>query len=94
MAKKIFTQISMFSINQPVFLADTQGDIKLIAKPSIDELKDVIFSTMDSTDINEIEFDGDEKYIEAIGLNILTDLTQKYSERKVRIRINDKIFNQ
>ena len=49
---------------------------------------------MDSTEIDEVELDGDEKYIEAIGLNMLTDLAQKYSNRNVRIRINGKIFNQ
>ena len=35
-----------------------------------------------------------EKYIEAIGLSMLTDLVQKYSNRNVRIRINGKVFNQ
>ena len=84
----------MFSMSHPVFLADTQGDIKLIAQPSLEELQHVLFSTMYSTEIDEIELDGDEKYIEAIGLNMLTDLAQKYSNRNVRIRINGKVFNQ
>lgn len=93
MAKKIFTQISLFSMNHPIFLADTQGDIKLVAQPSLDDLQKEIYSIMDSTPVDEIEFDGDEKYIEAIGIDMLTNLAQKYSNNKVRIRINDKIFN-
>ena len=42
-------------MNHPVFLADTQGDIKLIAQPSLKELPNVLFSTMDSTEIDEVD---------------------------------------
>lgn len=92
MAKKIFTKINMFDLNQQVFLADGE-DIKLISTPTMAEMKGLIFSLLDSNTIQELEFDGNEKYIQAVGMDILEDLTKKYSNRNVRILINGKIFN-
>ena len=92
MAKKLFTQVSMFNLNQPIFLADTDGDIKNIANPTIDELPATLYDLIDKYGVNEIELNGSEKYITAVGKEMLNDLTTKYS-RNVRIKINGEVFN-
>ena len=94
MAKKIFTKINMFDIDQQIFMADENKDIKLIASPSIENVKDILFSLMETDNsVEEVEFNGNEKYIKAIGNGILNELVKKYSDRNVRILINGKILN-
>ena len=91
MAKKIFTKISMFDLNQQIFLAD--GDnITMVANPPMENVKETLFALMEP-DIEEVEFNGSEKYIKAIGNEIINELVRKYSDRNVRVLINGKILN-
>ena len=94
MAKKIFTKISLFDYNQPIFIAD-KNDIKLVDSVPIDDVKKVLFSLMsDNDDVEEIEFNGNEKYIKTIGEEMINEIITQYSNNKnVRITINGKIFN-
>lgn len=99
MAKKLFVKINMFDANQSIFLADENDDIKLIATPSINEINNIVFglispSSEDDSDIKEIEFNGNEKYIKNCGQDILNELVRKYSNRRdLRVLINGKILN-
>lgn len=94
MAKKIFTKISLFDYNQPIFIAD-KDDIKLVDSVPINNVKKVLFSLLsDNDDVEEIEFNGNEKYIKTIGEEMINEIITKYSNNKnVRITINGKIFN-
>ena len=93
MAKKIFVKISMFDLNQPIFLADTEADIKMVAQPEIWQIENTLFALMENNPIDEIEFNGNEKYIQSIGEEWVKNLKSKYSNRNVRISINGKVFN-
>lgn len=83
----------MFNLNQPIFLADTESDIKMVAQPEIFQVGDTLFALMEENTIDEIEFNGNEKYIHSIGEEWVKNLKSKYSNRNVRITINGEIFN-
>ena len=83
----------MFDLNQPIFLADTEADIKMVAQPEIWQIENTLFALMENNPIDEIEFNGNEKYIQSIGEEWVKNLKSKYSNRKVRISINGKVFN-
>ena len=83
----------MFDLNQPIFLADTEADIKMVAQPEIGQIENTLFVLMEDNPIDEIEFNGNEKYIQSIGEEWVKNLKSKYSNRNVRISINGKVFN-
>ncbi len=91
MAKKIFTKISMFDLNQQIFISDG-NEIKMVANPPMEKVRETLFALMEP-DVEEVEFNGNEKYIKAIGNNLLNDLIIKYSDRNVRVLLNGKILN-
>ena len=93
MAKKLCVHIHLFSFNQDVFMADG-NDVKRIASTSIDRLNDVITTTMQDNEIDEIELNGDEQYIQSIAYRLLEGIEKFYSNENVRITINGEVFNQ
>lgn len=89
---KMFVKVDMFTINQDVFL-EHGGEIKHIASVPTDKLGEIVYSLVNSKDgIEEIEIDGNQKYIEKIGQEVLEGLNKNYSNN-VRVKLNGKVSN-
>lgn len=93
MAKKLIVKINMFSINQSIYTIDENSKIKIISDIPLDKLSDYIYSITGSDEIEEIELDGPEAYIQKYGFDILENLSQNYSNRKVKVKLNGEVFN-
>ena len=92
---KLFIQTDMFNINQSVFLI--QNDVIVsTTKVPLDQFKDLpIFNLEREKDsIDEININGNQKFIEKIGYDIISNLKNNYSNRQVRIKLNGEIFNK
>ena len=94
MAKKLLININMFAIDQDVFEAD--GDnLKHIASVPIDRISEMIYSLANAKDgIEEIEIDGNQDYIQKVGLEVLEGLEKLYSNKNVRVKLNGEVFNK
>ena len=89
MAKKILVNINMFSMNQDVYIEEN-GEIKPVASVPMDQIGDLILTFKN---VDEIEIDGNQGFIEKIGIELLDKYKQKYSNFNVRIKLNGKVFN-
>lgn len=94
MAKKLLVIINLFAIDQDVFEAD--GDnLKHIASVPIDRIGEMIYSLANAKDgIEEIEIDGNQDYIQKVGLEVLEGLEKLYSNKNVRVKLNGEVFNK
>lgn len=94
MAKKLLIMINIFAVNQDVFEAD--GDnLKHIASVPIDQIGEMVYSLANAKDgIEEIEIDGNQDYIQKVGLEVLEGLEKLYSNKNVRVKLNGEVFNK
>ena len=86
---KLLVNINMFSLNQNIFIEE-HGEIKPVASVPMDQISDLIITFKD---VEEIEIDGNQKFIEKIGMEVLEKYKQKYSNSNVRFKLNGKVFN-
>jgi len=93
MAKKLIVKINMFSINQSIYTIDENSKIKIISDIPLNKLSEYVYDITSSEDIEEIELDGPEAYIQKYGFDILENLSQNYSDRKVKVKLNGEVFN-
>ena len=93
MAKKLIVKINMFSINQSIYTIDENSKIKIISDIPLNKLSEYVYDITSSEDIEEIELDGPETYIQKYGFDILENLSQNYSDRKVKVKLNGEVFN-
>lgn len=92
MAKKLFIKIDMFNLNQDVLLTQ-DNDIEKIASVPIDSVGKIVCSLAGEKNVEEIEIDGNQEYIQKVGLEVLEGLENYYTDRNVRIKLNGKVFN-
>ena len=86
---KLLVNINMFSLNQNIFIEE-HGEIKPVASVPMDQISDLIITFKD---VEEIEIDGNQNFIEKIGMEVLDKYKQKYSNSNVRFKLNGKVFN-
>ena len=86
---KLLVNINMFSLNQNIFIEE-HGEIKPVASVPMDQINDLIITFKD---VEEIEIDGNQNFIEKIGMEVLEKYKQKYSNSNVRFKLNGKVFN-
>ncbi len=94
MAKKLLVNINMFAFDQSVFEID--GDtVKQIASIPINQIGEMVYSLANTEDgIEEIEIDGNQNYIQKVGIEVLEKLTKLYSDKNVRVKLNGEVFNK
>lgn len=95
MAKKLLVIINLFAIDQDVFEADGDNNLKHIASVPIDRIGEMIYSLAGAKDgIEEIEIDGNQDYIQKVGFEVLEGLEKLYSNKNVRVKLNGEVFNK
>lgn len=93
MVKKLFVKVDMFSFNQDIFLADDEN-IKHIASVPIDRLSETLYALADAQQIESIDIQGENEFIQKIGYEVLEGLKNNYSNENVRITLNGEVFNK
>lgn len=91
---KLVIGVSMFSMSQNIYRVD--GDkVETLAATDLEQIPEAVNALMGKfEDIDEIELDGPNKYIEKYGYDILSELEKNYAERNVRVKLNGTLFNQ
>lgn len=91
MAKKLLIDLNLSGLNHMFILEDK--NIQPVRFGILDDIKTSVYSLLDAENISDILLTGQQSYAEGVGEEILSNITTKYSDRNVRIYINDKIFN-
>ena len=66
MAKTIIAPIDLFTINQPIYLAEDDKEPTLINYSLLEELPEVLFVECQKTNTNKIHFFGDTNFLEPL----------------------------
>lgn len=93
MAKKLCINVHMFDMNQDIFIAEN-GAIEKLASVPANEIGNTVYSIAKSKDIEEIEVNGNQNFIQQIGYEILEELEKLYSNENVRVKLNGEVFNK
>ena len=93
MAKTLLVSINLFDFNQTVCVFDNTQMYKRFSVP-MEELEDAICSLVSTeNNIEDINIEGQQDFIQTIGNELLTRFNQNYSNMNVRIILNGKVFN-
>ena len=93
MAKKILIDLNFVGTNH-LYIVNENNDIKPIRFGVIQDIKYTLDKLLQENDnIQDIYLTGQENYARGFQKELLNDIIKKYSNRNVRIYINDKIFN-
>ena len=93
MAKKILIDLNFVGTNH-LYVVDENNDIRPIRFGVIQDIKFTLDQLLQENDnIQDIYLTGKENYARGFQKELLNDIIKKYSNRNVRIYINDKIFN-
>lgn len=90
---KLVIGVSMFSMSQNIYKVD--GDqVENIGATALEQIPEAVSTLMDQFEnIDEIELDGPNKYIEKYGYDILSELEKNYANKTVRVNLNGTILN-
>ena len=90
---KLVIGVSMFSMSQSIYLVD-EDKVENIAATALEQIPEAVSTLMDQFEnIDEIELDGPNKYIEKYGYDILSELEKNYANKTVRVNLNGTILN-
>lgn len=93
MAKKILIDLNFVGTNH-LYVVNENNDIKPIRFGVIQDIKYTLDKLLQENDnIQDIYLTGQENYAKGFQKELLNDIIKKYSNRNVRIYINDQIFN-
>lgn len=93
MAKKILIDLNFVGTNH-LYVVDENNNIQPIRFGVIQDIKFTLDQLLQKNDnIQDIYLTGQENYAQGFQKELLNDVVKKYSNRNVRIYINDKIFN-
>lgn len=93
MAKKILIDLNFVGTNH-LYIVDENNDIQPIRFGVIQDIKFTLDQLLQENDnIQDIYLTGKENYARGFQKELLNDIVKKYSNRNVRIYINDQIFN-
>lgn len=93
MAKKILIDLNFVGTNH-LYVVDENNDIRPIRFGVIQDIKFTLDQLLQENDnIQDIYLTGKENYARGFQKELLNDIIKKYSNRNVRIYINDQIFN-
>ena len=93
MAKKILIDLNFVGTNH-LYVIDENNDIRPIRFGVIQDIKFTLDQLLQENDnIQDIYLTGKENYARGFQKELLNDIIKKYSNRNVRIYINDQIFN-
>ena len=93
MAKKILIDLNFVGTNH-LYVVDENNNIKPIRFGVIQDIKYTLDQLLqENNNIQDIYLTGQENYAQGFQKELLNDVVKKYSNRNVRIYINDKIFN-
>lgn len=93
MAKKILIDLNFVGTNH-LYVVDENNDIQPIRFGVIQDIKFTLDQLLQENDnIQDIYLIGKENYARGFQKELLNDIIKKYSNRNVRIYINDQIFN-
>ena len=93
MAKKILIDLNFVGTNH-LYVVDENNDIQPIRFGVIQDIKFTLDQLLQENDnIQDIYLTGQENYAQGFQKELLNDVVKKYSNRNVRIYINDQIFN-
>ena len=93
MAKKILIDLNFVGTNH-LYVVDENNDIRPIRFGAIQDIKFTLDQLLQKNDnIQDIYLTGQENYAQGFQKELLNDIVKKYSNRNVRIYINDQIFN-
>ena len=93
MAKKILIDLNFVGTNH-LYVVDENNDIRPIRFGVIQDIKFTLDQLLQENDnIQDIYLTGKESYARGFQKELLNDIVKKYSNRNVRIYINDQIFN-
>lgn len=93
MAKKILIDLNFAGINH-LYIVNENNDIKPIRFGVIQDIKYTLDQLLqENNNIQDIYLIGQKNYARGFQEELLNDIVKKYSNRNVRIYINDKIFN-
>ena len=93
MAKKILIDLNFVGTNH-LYVVDENNDIQPIRFGVIQDIKFTLDQLLQENDnIQDIYLTGKENYARGFQKELLNDIVKKYSNRNVRIYINDEIFN-
>lgn len=93
MAKKILIDLNFVGTNH-LYVVDENNDIQPIRFGVIQDIKFTLDQLLQENDnIQDIYLTGKENYARGFQKELLNDIVKKYSNRNVRIYINDQIFN-
>ena len=83
----IFCDVNLFSYNQPVMLADDEGNILQAYQFDIDELPQAICALAYKNGITNIKFRGQSLYIEPWINEIKTAYSLNYGQNDLEIEV-------
>lgn len=93
MAKKILIDLNFVGTNH-LYVVDENNDIQPIRFGVIQDIKFTLDQLLQENDnIQDIYLTGQENYAQGFQKELLNDVVKKYSNRNVRVYINDQIFN-
>lgn len=93
MAKKILIDLNFAGTNH-LYVVNENNDIKPIRFGVIQDIKYTLDQLLqENNNIQDIYLTGQENYARGFQKELLNDIIKKYSNRNVRIYINDQIFN-
>ena len=93
MAKKILIDLNFVGTNH-LYVVDENNNIQPIRFGVIQDIKFTLDQLLQKNDnIQDIYLTGQENYAQGFQKELLNDVVKKYSNRNVRIYINDQIFN-
>lgn len=93
MAKKILIDLNFIGTNH-LYVVDENNDIQPIRFGVIQDIKFTLDQLLQENDnIQDIYLTGQENYAQGFQKELLNDVVKKYSNRNVRVYINDQIFN-
>ena len=93
MAKKILIDLNFVGTNH-LYVVDENNDIRPIRFGVIQDIKFTLDQLLQENDnIQDIYLTGKENYARGFQKELLNDIIKKYSNRNVRVYINDQIFN-
>lgn len=94
MAKKIIIDLDVAGFSH-IFISDEKNNLFPVRYGNIEDMKIQIYKALsENQDINDIVLIGHNNHAEGFKEELLNDVVKKYyCNRKVRIYINDEIFN-
>lgn len=91
MAKKLVADLNIAGLNHLYLLED--NNIQPIRFGVLNDMYSSISDTLEKEEIEDILITGSQEYALGVGKEILKNVLTNYSNKNVRVYVNDKVLN-